>query len=102
MDLHRQDMLTLGIVIGVVVGGGVVLATLLAIILAPLAPWLVSASGSSGAPLSSGPCNAQLSAASPAPLGVALSGAAPAQVSAASLSLQRSLANHTARQINQV
>jgi len=89
MDSHRQDMLTLSVAIGVVIGGGVILATLLAIILAPLAPWLVSASGSSGAPLGSGPCSAQLSAASPAHLGGALSRVAPAQVSAASLSLQR-------------
>ena len=85
MDPQRQESWTLGVVISVVVGGGVVLAALLAVILAPLAPWL-----GSGPPI--GPCTAQrstqFSAASPAELSGALDGAASAQVSAASLSLQ--------------
>ena len=85
MDQQRQETWALGAAISVVVGGGVVLAALLAVILAPLAPWL-----GSGPPI--GPCTAQpspaISAASPTGLSGALSGAAPARVSAASLSLR--------------
>ena len=88
MDPQRQDGWTLGVAISVVVGGGIVLAALLAVILAPLAPWL-----GSGPPI--GPCTTQqptpstsITAASPAGLSGALNGAIAAQVSAASLSLR--------------
>lgn len=85
MDPQRQDEWTLGVAVSVVVGGGVVLAALLAVVLAPLAPWL-----GSGPPI--GPCTAQpstaISAASPTELSGALSGATSIQVSAASLSLR--------------
>ena len=85
MDPQRQEMWALGAAISVVVGGGVVLAALLAVVLAPLAPWL-----GSGPPI--GPCIAQpsavISAASPTGLSGALSGVTSTQVSAASLSLQ--------------
>ena len=88
MDPQRQDGWALGVAISVVVGGGVVLAALLAVILAPLAPWL-----GSGPPI--GPCTTQqptpstsTTAASPAGLSSALNGAIAAQVSAASLSLR--------------
>ena len=87
MDPQQQENWTLGIVISVVVGGGVVLAALLAVILAPLAPWL-----GSRPPI--GSCTAQqlthISAASPAGLSGALDGATATPVSAASLSLQAS------------
>ena len=85
MDPQRQDGWTLGVVISVVVGGGVVLAALLAVILAPLAPWL-----GSGPPIAL--CTTQpttpISAASPTGLSGALKGTTVAPVSAASLSLR--------------
>lgn len=85
MDTQRQDGWTLGVAISVVVGGGVVLAALLAVILAPLAPWL-----GSGAPI--GKCTAQqaaqFSAASSTGLSGAIDGASAVPVSAASLSLR--------------
>ena len=79
MDSLHQDEWALGVALSAVLGGGVVLAALLAVVLAPLAPWL----GSSTTALASGPpmpCSAATSA--------AVLAASPLAVSAASLSLR--------------